>query len=633
MGVTYKLKDDVVQFILLKKQESPGISCRKLVEIIQESFKISVSKSSIHIIIKDAHLSNPVGRTSLSSNKVKFKIPTDKKTELFEKTKPTLEGMGLKEAGTSTPLPSVQEQGAVPEPPQAPENLKSVTVSKEESLRLKAALEAILFMAPAEPAKALVTPPSPEIPAEPLPESAIEKEANEAEVQEERMSLRPDPVVQSPSETQEEVLPPVIIENKAPEIEGFDAPHIGDIFLRMALWDLTRRPFLESFFKHHTNLSDEDIKILDALMGFWGDTLDDPLKTLDADRVWLWRLSGFTSPPSAERIQELLQKINGAQISIFDLYLEASYFFSFAYEARIVLDDESVVRLNPRWTSFNQTKDHPCPTDSSVEKISQFMTERENETILFCPSLPDMFEDFKNFVAACEGVHKKIEKIILYNAAGQELSEFSGVAAFKRKFVVVARATAAQVKELFGTDVLLSQDNTVMLDGHSMFWADQQAQVSGLENLRLIVLSSALESVEPLLVIGMPFFNQEPLKHLQKAIKSQLPENKWVIDLEVPSLLSGNESQMPLGQVLMLIKGKVEQYCHTIVKNANISEDEFVNISKSMGYVKIMEKSDILESKVTAMPWENSARKFILQLNGYKISNYDQKPIQIITKE
>ena len=42
MGVIYKLKDDIVQYIVRKKQENPAISCRQLVVTIQEAFQVDV---------------------------------------------------------------------------------------------------------------------------------------------------------------------------------------------------------------------------------------------------------------------------------------------------------------------------------------------------------------------------------------------------------------------------------------------------------------------------------------------------------------------------------------------------------------------------------------------------------------
>src|SRR3989338_10040700 len=84
MGVIYKLKQEVIDFIVNEKRANPNLSCRKLADITQEKFQVEVSKSSINAIIKQASLSSPIGRRvgSLGKSK-KFKIPQEKKEEIL----------------------------------------------------------------------------------------------------------------------------------------------------------------------------------------------------------------------------------------------------------------------------------------------------------------------------------------------------------------------------------------------------------------------------------------------------------------------------------------------------------------------------------------------------------------------
>ncbi|OQB09959.1 MAG: hypothetical protein BWY16_00871 [Candidatus Omnitrophica bacterium ADurb.Bin205] len=62
MGVIYKLRDEVKEFIIGEKKANPHLSCRGLEEHVVERFQIKVSKSSINALIKEAGLSAPVGR-------------------------------------------------------------------------------------------------------------------------------------------------------------------------------------------------------------------------------------------------------------------------------------------------------------------------------------------------------------------------------------------------------------------------------------------------------------------------------------------------------------------------------------------------------------------------------------------
>lgn len=62
MGVIYKLKPEINNYILEKKRVDPLLSCRRLASLVEAKFKIKISKSSINSLIKQAGLSMPVGR-------------------------------------------------------------------------------------------------------------------------------------------------------------------------------------------------------------------------------------------------------------------------------------------------------------------------------------------------------------------------------------------------------------------------------------------------------------------------------------------------------------------------------------------------------------------------------------------
>lgn len=62
MGIVFKLKPEIREFILAKKKEDPSLSCRKVNLLVEGKFALKVSKSSINTIFKEAGLSMPVGR-------------------------------------------------------------------------------------------------------------------------------------------------------------------------------------------------------------------------------------------------------------------------------------------------------------------------------------------------------------------------------------------------------------------------------------------------------------------------------------------------------------------------------------------------------------------------------------------
>ncbi|MCM8801110.1 MAG: hypothetical protein NC912_03745 [Candidatus Omnitrophica bacterium] len=62
MGIIYKLKPEIKEFILEQKRMNPLLSCRTLTGIVENRFQVKLSKSTINSIIKEAGLSLPVGR-------------------------------------------------------------------------------------------------------------------------------------------------------------------------------------------------------------------------------------------------------------------------------------------------------------------------------------------------------------------------------------------------------------------------------------------------------------------------------------------------------------------------------------------------------------------------------------------
>ncbi|MDD5155798.1 MAG: hypothetical protein PHF11_04855 [Candidatus Omnitrophica bacterium] len=62
MGVTYKLKPEIRDFIIKQKEADPLLSCRKLCALVTNKFQVKISKSHINAVIKAKGLSSRVGR-------------------------------------------------------------------------------------------------------------------------------------------------------------------------------------------------------------------------------------------------------------------------------------------------------------------------------------------------------------------------------------------------------------------------------------------------------------------------------------------------------------------------------------------------------------------------------------------
>jgi len=78
MGVTYKLRDEVIHFIVSQRQANSLTSCRQLAESASRKFGLRLSKSSVHDVLKESGIITPRGRKP----KNKFKIPQAKKKQI-----------------------------------------------------------------------------------------------------------------------------------------------------------------------------------------------------------------------------------------------------------------------------------------------------------------------------------------------------------------------------------------------------------------------------------------------------------------------------------------------------------------------------------------------------------------------
>src|ERR1700677_1371350 len=78
MGVIYKLREEVVDFIISQRQSNPLYSCRQLAESASQKLGLHLSKSSVHDVLKESGIITPRGRKP----KEKFEIPQEKKLQI-----------------------------------------------------------------------------------------------------------------------------------------------------------------------------------------------------------------------------------------------------------------------------------------------------------------------------------------------------------------------------------------------------------------------------------------------------------------------------------------------------------------------------------------------------------------------
>jgi hypothetical protein len=100
MTKPYKLTEEIKQFVIEQKNKNPKLSCRGLIPLIREHFRVSLSKSLINNVIKQNNLSSPVGRRGIKEPIiVKQPIETQKVIKKEEIVQPVKTAAGLIEQG------------------------------------------------------------------------------------------------------------------------------------------------------------------------------------------------------------------------------------------------------------------------------------------------------------------------------------------------------------------------------------------------------------------------------------------------------------------------------------------------------------------------------------------------------
>ncbi len=105
MGVIYKFKQEVVDFVMAQKQAHPGLSCRQLAGIVSKEFQLQVSKSSVNTILKQAQLSSPVGRRPHKGRAKSVKPPVKPFAVAAPKEAPPIKKIELVSAGKPSKPP------------------------------------------------------------------------------------------------------------------------------------------------------------------------------------------------------------------------------------------------------------------------------------------------------------------------------------------------------------------------------------------------------------------------------------------------------------------------------------------------------------------------------------------------
>src|SRR3989338_5351199 len=392
MGIVYKFRKEVIDFVLHQKRTDHDLGCRQLAALNREKFKIQVSKSSINAIIKNANLSNTVGRPlSTESSPKKFQIPVQKKQQLSDEIRKV--------------------------------KLDNVMIEQEPLL-----------------AKTLQQPKKTTF-VEPQPPGASSRRPPGFPLQG-PTGLREEPLGQTAFLRHVEDLRARRAQNKGIMREG-----TGCVFLKAAQWQLSRTSVLGGLLRKHIQESlparfDAFCDVLPclSLLGEYGSGQSGR----PADHA-LWHLNGFDRPLSDPEISHWESVIGAVSPSIkFSLEYEKEkrQVFLEAKRFEFYLENDSRVVTDACLAGLGE-ENLPAGFSSCAQQAMTLLSHcviSNNRPSLFLSSASrplggkrQFSRDALDMVAALEGTEgKQFKKAAVFDSAGERVAEFSSFPRKKR---------------------------------------------------------------------------------------------------------------------------------------------------------------------------------------------------------
>ncbi len=440
MGVTHKLKPEVVDFILNQKQENPRVSCRSLVDLLAQQFQVQISKSSINAILKGANLSDPIGRKPNSGQSIKkFQIPPQKKALLF----PGASGMPQIESG-----PPVESTAA--SAPILPKSLPEKF----------------------DPPKTAVTPPrkrkvvpKKELRAIPAPEKRASSADVPASPRSEKLVLTFEPPKEEKAETAELQFSsekPLSVSDSGVYHDG-----MGNFFLKAAQWELSSTPMLgDVLLKNQPLVSAEEANIAEVLLYLPSFGMDSAKNLGQYTLSGLWALQGIPRSLSTDLLVRLEARMEEQAFELgFRLTSEKLQWLAEINSIRFTLENRMEfsidARFNTVWIS-NVHSDITSANNKVIEITSRDIINNVQSMILkSIPGQESIAHSFLDFLAAFENIPgRQISKIALIDTRQEEFAEFhilpsrrrnflAGFGAHHREFRNLAENLAGKVKSVF----------------------------------------------------------------------------------------------------------------------------------------------------------------------------------------
>ncbi len=420
MGVTYKLKKEIVDFLVNEKKANPQLGCRNLVNIVEQKFQIKISKSSINSIIKEAQLSSSVGRKPLfvDRKQSKFKIPDDKKSQLF-------------------PLSKRHEVLIVPKP----------LLNNAPAFLLPQTDDSLLIELPSVKQNS-------QSPCPPICDSTGRR-ADSVDETNGRLGVGKEKINQPPHR-QASTMAARSLDEISKNDKGILHDAIGCFFLKAAEWELGKTPILGKMLaKHIVSGSAPDIDMMSDLLLFLSMFGINQLEEIEKYQgSGLWAIHGLKQAIEYSKIVQYIENINDLRNLALRMSNEIPQIFFEGKYIKIFLEDKSEIILDPQYKSLWKDEVQSFYS-ASLQKVILDITKKIitnfQSVILHNVSEQTKFlAPFYNMVAAFEHIPgKKIVKVVLFDENDLDIAEFTAIPIKKRFFIAGGCMRQKEIQDLY----------------------------------------------------------------------------------------------------------------------------------------------------------------------------------------
>jgi hypothetical protein len=448
MGIPYKLDRKIIEFIIFQKKANIKLGCRDFVDIIKNKFGVTISKSTINSVIKEAGLSRRVGRPASGLSKHRSQVIVETKVSKEEK-KPSKPPESLKKRQKPIFLP--EEKDISSKARGLPKELKSEESKEIFELGPSKPIPKSEFSHQQEPKKP--SRPKEEEIAKPLPEAKIAETAKMREIK--RMT---------PVEKISNLMQPIEIN----EDSIFDC--MGAFFLKAAEFEISQESILGKLvrkFAPQLEVVDSEIKsnILLYLPVFGIENLQDINKY---EQQGLWVFSNAINKQNYSQLNSFFQELQAKEDLLYAVYTECKNSFKEAHYFKFILFDATVFYMDARLKSIWQEANIPNNFTISFnkannyikEKFVQIFTKEIQPILLFnVPSFRSFAPIVSEFIFAFEDVsEKRITEIDIFSAHNQELESYNNIVPAKRMFVFGFWPWQKELKEFLKNEMGVVKD-------------------------------------------------------------------------------------------------------------------------------------------------------------------------------